>query len=233
MTLLELQRVGVSYGHGSQQRIALREVSLQLEPGELVVVWGRRRSGRSTLMRVAAGIETPGTGVVRLLGRELYGRTGEAGDEIGFCRKSFRPAEGRLVLDQLVMSQLARGVSPAQVHARAHAALQRAGVEHCWALAPDDLDLSDKMRVAIARALLRRPQLLVLDEPTLGVELLARDGILLLLRSLADEGLAILTSTGETTALSGSDRALSLSGGELRGATTPQLAPVIPLRHLA
>jgi ABC-type sugar transport system ATPase subunit len=73
----------------------------------------------------------------------------------------------------------------------------------------------------------------VIDEPTSSVELLERDPILSLLRSLADEGIAVLMSTGDATALSGSDRALSLSEGELRGETSPELAPVVALRRLA
>jgi ABC-type sugar transport system ATPase subunit len=76
-----------------------------------------------------------------------------------------------------------------------------------------------------------RPRLLVIDEPVKGVELVERDAILALLRGLADEGLGVLASAGETTALSGADRALALGGGELRGAAVPELAPVLSLRR--
>ena len=88
------------------------------------------------------------------------------------------------------------------------------------------------MRVVLARALALEPSLLVIDEPTRGVDLLERDAILALLRSLADDGLGVLTSAGETTALSAADRALSLTDGELHGNLDPELAPVVPLRIL-
>jgi ABC-type sugar transport system ATPase subunit len=62
------------------------------------------------------------------------------------------------------------------------------------------------------------------------VDLLQRDGILSLLRSLADDGVAVLASTGESTALRGADRTLTLSEGELRGPPARGLATVLPLR---
>ncbi|HUB75846.1 MAG TPA: hypothetical protein VL977_02260, partial [Solirubrobacteraceae bacterium] len=86
-------------------------------------------------------------------------------------------------------------------------------------------------------ALTLEPALLAIDEPIAGVDLLERESILALLRSLADEGIAILTCNGETTAFAGCDRALSLSEGRLRGKLTPELAPVTDLdtrrRHTA
>ena len=75
--------------------------------------------------------------------------------------------------------------------------------------------------MAIASALVTSPALLVIDEPTNGVDLLERDPILTLLRSLANEGPAVLMSTGEAQGLSGVDRALSLDNGELRGEVEP------------
>jgi ABC-type sugar transport system ATPase subunit len=73
----------------------------------------------------------------------------------------------------------------------------------------------------------------VIDEPTKGVDLLERDNILGLLRSLADENIAVLMSSAEATALAGADRALSLSAGKLRGSASPELADVLPLRREA
>jgi len=232
MILLELEHVSKRYRHGLRERVALRDVSLELYPGELVAVWGLRRSGRSTLLRIAAGIEAPDKGVVRFAGRDLADGGGNVlGSGIGYCPKAFRPAEGRTIIEEVVVGLLACGVSQSVAQARARSALERAGAERCAALEPSGLDSAEAIRVAIARALVFQPRLLVIDEPTKGVDLLARDGILLLLRSLADEGIAVLTSTGETTGLSGADRALSLGDGELRGSLAPELAPVVPLRH--
>jgi len=231
MSLLELQRVGKRYGSGVQSTIALREVAFAIEPGELVSVWGRRRSGKSSLLRVAAGIEPPDEGRVLLDGQDLCALPSGGLDQICWCRTSFRPAEGRLVLDQLVLGQLSRGTRPAAARERAGDALRRVGAHELIGIRCGDLDPAERTRVAIARALLRGPKLLVIDEPVLGVDLLARDGILSLLRSIADEGIAVLTSTGDVAGLENVDRALTLSDGELNGSAVPDRATVIPLRR--
>lgn len=234
MSLLELEHVSKRYGRRPGEPVALRDVSLQIEPGELVAVLGRRRSGRSTLLRVAAGVEVPDEGVVRFAGHNLAGGGGDEGNGgVGYCQRSFRPGEGRLVLDQIVVRLLARGASPSSAAWQAHAALVRAGAERCAELEPADLDGAEAVRVAIARTLAGNPRLLVIDEPTKGVDLLERDSILLLLRSLANEGVAVLMSTGETPCLSGVDRGLTIGDGELHGRQSSELAAVLPLRRAA
>jgi ABC-type cobalamin/Fe3+-siderophores transport system ATPase subunit len=234
MSLLELEHVNRRHRRSSHEHLVLRDVSLELYPGELTAVWGLRRSGRSTLLRVAAGIEPPDSGVVRFEGRDLAARGGEAlGGGIGYCQRSFRSAEGRTVLDELMVGQLARGVLPPAARSRAWAALERTDAAHCAAHGLGELDSAEAVRVMIARALALQPSLLVIDEPTKGVDLLERDPILLLARSLADDGLAVLMTVGESTGLSSADRALTLGGGELNGSSRPELAPVLPLRAAA
>ncbi|MGH2875711.1 MAG: ATP-binding cassette domain-containing protein [Solirubrobacteraceae bacterium] len=232
MTLLALEHVSRRYRSGAHERLVLEDVSLTLARGELLAVWGLRRSGRSTLLRIAAGVEPPDTGRVLFQGRDLAG-AGALGGGIGYCHTTPHDGEAGGVLDELIAGQLARGVPHQTAHTRAFAALERAGAGACAAHGLHELDGGESMRVAIARALSLEPSLLVIDEPTKGVDLLERDAILALLRSLADEGIALLLSAGETTALSGADRALSLSGGELRGQASPELAAVVPLRRRA
>jgi ABC-type multidrug transport system ATPase subunit len=233
MSLLALEHVGKQFGSGVQGRVALRDVSMQISPGELVSVWGRRRSGRSTLLRVAAGIEPPESGVVVLDGQDMYGLPMRGLDAIGYCRTSFRPSEGQLILDQLLLGQLSRGVSAATARGRATDALRRVEAERLLAARPGDLDTAERVRVAIARVLVRDPRLLVIDEPTIGVDLLARQGILALLRSLADDGIAVLSSTADSAGLENADRVLSLSDGEVSGSAIPDTASVIPISRRA
>jgi putative ABC transport system ATP-binding protein len=235
MVLLELAGVGKRYGRGQLERVALRDVCFELSAGELLAIWGRRNSGRSTLLRIAAGLEAPDRGVVSLRGRDLHARGGEnLREQIRYCRKTYRASEGQLVIDRLITAQLTRGIPGSAARTRAHDALARAGVSHCAALMPDRLDTAETVLVGIARSLVHQPRLLVIDEPTLGVDVFERDRILSLLRDLADDGVSVLMSVGETTCLAGADRALSLANGVLHGELqTRALAPVIPLRDAA
>lgn len=229
MSLLELDAV-IKRAAGDPQRLILRDACLQVQAGELAVVWGMRGSGRSTLMRIAAGIEPADGGCVRFEGRDLA-RHGERllGSGIGYCSKMLRFTDGHTALEHAMVGLLSRWVSPATARERARNALRRVGAERCEGMRQRQLTSAEAVRVALARTLALHPRLVVIDEPARGVELGDRDGILALLRQLADEGVAVLASTGESTGLSEADRALVLDGGRLRGAVA-EPAPVVPLR---
>jgi ABC-type sugar transport system ATPase subunit len=233
MSLLELRRVCKSSRRPRRTNV-LCEVSLELDAGELIAVWGLRRSGRSTLLRVAAGVDPPDTGVVLFEGKDLRARGATAlGGGVGYCQQSVGLPIGRRVLDKVRAGLLARGVTVPDAHSRAHMALERVGVERSGELMLGDLDGGEAVRVAIACALVLGPRVLVIDEPTKGVDLLDRDKILLLLRSLTDEGIAILMSDGDGSGLPDADRALSLAGGELHGKTSPEIGVLLPLQRVA
>jgi ABC-type multidrug transport system ATPase subunit len=228
MSLLELVHATKRFASGQRETVALRDVSLELDAGEWMVVYGQRRSGRTTLLRAAAGILPLDGGDVRFEGRELGGRRRPLGSELGYCSASFDPAHGGSVAEHVAVALLAHGVGRLRARACADAALAHVGAGGCANLDPRELHVDELVRAGIARALVTDPRLLLLDEPTNGVELLERDGILELLRSLADEGVAVLMTVGEPVA--GADRVLALDGGRLRGHALPEQAPVVPLR---
>lgn len=232
MSLLSLENVTQRYRQGARERLALNDVSLRLEPGELVAVWGARRSGRSTLLRVAAGIELAQEGLATFAGRDLAcHRDDILGTEIGYCQMSFASVEGGSVVEQVAAPLLARRLSPTAARRRAEAMLDRAGVADCGWRDTCELDPAEITRVSIARALMTDPGLLVVDEPTSGVGAVARDPLLGLLRSVANSGCAVLMTVGEASDLSGVDRAMSMVEGALRGAAQSASAEVLPLRR--
>jgi ABC-type Mn2+/Zn2+ transport system ATPase subunit len=133
------------------------------------------------------------------------------------------------VLDELIGSQLALGISHSSARVRAWEALERAGARHCEGRRLCELDRAEEVRAAIARALLQDPSLLLIDEPIKGVDPLERDKILDLLHALSREDISVLMTLDRGVGLFGADRALSLGEGRLRGPLAPELAPVVAL----
>jgi ABC-type sugar transport system ATPase subunit len=229
MSVLELEGVSKSYRHGARRIDALRDISLQVYERELVAVWGPRNSGRSTLLRVAAGIEAPDEGAVRFHARDLPVAGGAIAGGIAYCQPTIRGVEAQVVLDELIAAQLALGTRASGARGRALDALERAEARGCEGRRPYELDRAEAVRVGIARALLQRPTLLLIDEPTTGVHPLERERILRLIRTLTRDDIAVLMCLDKGSGLFVADRALSLSEGELRGHAPRDLAPVVDL----
>lgn len=228
MSLLVLQSVGKRYTDGRREHVALRDVSLDIEAGELVAVWGMRKSGRTTLLRVAAGLEPPDHGAVCFDGHDLTSdRTGLLGSEIGYYNVNFVASQGGTVVDHVAVGLLACSLSRDRARACADEMLARVGASSCADADPRSLDPTELARVAIARALICQPRLLLLDDPTNGVDVLQRDPILDLIRAIAQEGTAVLMTVSEATTIA--DRALSIHNGELHGDVAPEPAAVVPL----
>lgn len=227
VSTLVLDRVTKRFARG----VALDDVSLDVDAGEVVGVWGRRRSGRSTLLRVAAGIERPDAGEVRVEGADVW-RTRSARRTVAVWHPLFPPDHGRTVERQVAMP-LRRGRCPGDdVRIAARAALHRVGADACAERSPGDLDAEEIVRVALARALVTRPKVLVLDEPLTGIDVLAAEALLELIVEIArHERIAVLLTAAEVAQLAGVDRHLSISGGALRGTTEPTPADVLRLRR--
>lgn len=229
MSLLVLQSVSKCFSTGRRERLALHDVSLDLGAGEFVAVWGLRRSGRTTLLRVAAGLEAPDEGVVCFDGDDLARSRDEVlGSEIGYVTPTFAASHGATVVDHVALGLLATGLPLERARARAHDALGRVDAAGCADLDPRVLDAGELARVGLARALAARPRLLLLDDPTNGVDVLQRDPFLALVRSIADEGVAVLMAVSDAVTIA--DRVLSIDDGRLHGELAPEPAQVVQLR---
>ena len=232
MSLLSIEHVTKRRGGGRIERLVLKDVSLSIEVGELVAVWGLRRSGRTTLLRIATGMERPDDGTVLFAGEELARcRDKVLGRGVGCVQLPLSLGEGGSVLDQVAEGWLAGRSSLSAARRRAREVLAEVGAEGCAEFSPRELDAGEAVRVALARALIGGPRLLVVDEPTNGVDLMDRDPILRLLRGIANRGVAVLMTTGDGAALAGVDRPFTLDHGELLGGGTRPLASVSPLRR--
>lgn len=230
-SVLALDGVTKRYCDGRRTRTALHEVSLAVEAGELVAVWGARGSGRTTLLRVAAGMERPDAGSVRVAGADLAADLDVAlGDGIGFVQPRLLGPQKQRLADRLAIVLAMRGWSRSEARSRVREALHRFGVAHCEDLQVGQLDETESVRVGMAHALLLEPRLLLVDEPTAAVPLIERDGVLALLRDVAASGVAVLMTAGDAIGLSGVDRAITISDGRLRSNVVAPTASVVALR---
>ncbi|MBB4664771.1 ATP-binding cassette domain-containing protein [Conexibacter arvalis] len=234
MSLLSLSGVSKRYADARRMAVALDGVSLAVEAGEVVAVWGGRGSGRTTLLRVAAGLEQPDAGRVVFDGLDLVaGAEAATARGLAYVQPRLVGPQRQLLIDRVSVALVARGRSKSAARQEAEAVLGRVGAADCAGVRVGELDAVEAMRVGIAQALLFEPKLLVVDEPTATVPLIERDGVLTLLRSIADAGVAVLMTAGEAIGLSGVDRALTISRGRVHANVTADRADVIPLRPAA
>jgi len=219
MTLLALERVSKSHWRGRHEIVVLDDVSLEVDPGEMVAIFGQRAAGKSTLLRIAAGIEAPDAGTVRFDGHELGGgrlrRLGGIHPRIGWVGRQAPFASGMRMLDHVALPLL-RGASAEEAERRATRALKRVGAGELASARWHELSDAERTLVTIAHAIVRDPGLLLADDPTSGLGVEERETVLGLLRALAEEQrMAVLATVPEVPDALRSHRVMSLGDGEL------------------
>jgi len=221
--LLSFSSASKRYREGPRETTVLDRVSFDLYEGAAMGLYGERRSGKSTLLRLAAGIDSADEGSVRFEGRDLTGMS--RGEQARLLRGPIallRPAEllpgpGETVMDHVAMSAGSAGLSLREARRRALCALELAGVAGvCAEEITMSLSPGERARVMLARALVREPRLLLVDEPASMPRLLERDRYCALLRSIArDRKIALLIASEDMGALQGVAALASISDGEL------------------
>jgi predicted ABC-type transport system involved in lysophospholipase L1 biosynthesis ATPase subunit len=233
MTLLELTDVSRCLRDGARELIVLDGVSFDVHAGELIGLYGERRSGKSTLLRIAAGLQAPDAGTVSFDGVELAGlsiggrarlrRRGGLALAIG---DSGPLTSSQPVIEYVALPLTGDGLTLGESEGLARPVLERVGVSAHPHLRVDQLSLSDRLRVELARALAREPRLLLVDEPAVLPGPGERRELLSLLHSLSQEGIAVVIASEDMNMLTGVGRFLTLGDGRLR--STDSRRRVIP-----
>jgi putative ABC transport system ATP-binding protein len=230
--LLELTDVTKSYLRGSQELRVLRGSSLRVGVGEVVCVLGSRGQGKTTLLRIAAGMESADSGVVSFRGQSLAGLSdrrlsGLLAGQIAWAGKS-GPGTGVRLLDYIAMPLLVgadrlerpglleRWHAKRDVYAHARAALERVGAQGCADQQWEHISDWERALVELAQAVARRPALLLIDDITDTLGIRETDELVALVRSLSRElGIGVLMSVSDPQATLLSDRIVTLAGGRL------------------
>ncbi len=208
---LAIEELCYRYG----EKVALDAISLQLDRGEFVAVLGPNGAGKSTLMALLTRLLLPATGSVRVFGHSLCRQPGAALARVGVVFQ-----ESTLDLDLSVEQNLhyhgaLRGMSARSLRPRIREELRRFGVDDCARLRMRQLNGGHRRRVELARALLHRPSLLLLDEPTAGLDPNVRRSLRDHVRELcAEDGVAVLWTTHMLDEVEARDSVVFLHRGE-------------------
>jgi len=198
---------------------ALRGVSGEVPAGRIVAVTGRSGSGKSTLLHLAAGIDAPTSGDVVLLGRPLAAladgeRTRLRRDHVGLVFQFFHLLPHLSVEENVLVPALVAGDPLRDATARARELLARVELAGRAGDAVQKLSGGEMQRVALCRALLRRPRLLLADEPTGNLDEESGERVMDLLLELArDEGSAVLLATHSRELAARADETWTLHSG--------------------
>jgi ABC-type multidrug transport system ATPase subunit len=220
MTLLAIEHVGKTHWVGPYEKRVLADVSLTMQPGDLLGVWGAQRSGKSTLLRLAAGLELPDVGTVRFDGIDLASLPTENRGrvrltDIGLVRGDGPHSRAFSVLDYVAVPLYER-YRPKQARSRALAMLKRLDVAECRDARWNQLSDGEKTLVSLAHGLVREPRLLLVDDPTSGLDTLQQKEVVELLRSAAaQEHIAVLMTSSILSAVTDAHEAFTLSDGRL------------------
>jgi predicted ABC-type transport system involved in lysophospholipase L1 biosynthesis ATPase subunit len=220
--LLCLESVSKSFSHGAHVQPVLRDVSLRLGGGQSAAVVGERFAGKTTLLRIAAGIERPSAGDVLFEGRNLRQLASRArgrllGDAIAWCDRG-EPGMDLLVRDLVALSLLmGRSENRRQALGRADVALESLGALRCARKRWVELSTWERMLVSLARGVVCEPRLLVVDDLLDGFGGLRSIDAAHLLRELsARVGCAVLLGTSDREASVLAEKVYALQDGRLR-----------------
>jgi putative ABC transport system ATP-binding protein len=220
-SVIELHAVHKTYHLGQHVIPALQGVDLTVQRGELLALTGPSGSGKSTILNLCGLIDTPDSGDIWLGGQSVNGlnevqRTLLRRDALGFVFQSFNLVPVMTVFDNVDYPLFIAGVPLAERRERVAAQLKAVGLKDHAHHRPDALSGGQRQRVAIARALVKRPKLVIADEPTASLDSHTADQVLDLMRECCHaEGAAFVIATHDSRLTRRCDRVLALLDGRL------------------
>ncbi len=217
-----------SFGAGEAAARVLRDVSLELHSGEVLLLMGPSGSGKSTLLAVLSGLLRPDRGAVTILGEDLWQMSEKARERFrlrhfGFVFQGFNLFPSLTAREQLEMVvRWGEGSSRREARRRVAAMLELLGLGRRAHIRADQLSGGEKQRVAVGRALLKRPRFCFADEPTGSLDWGHGEQVIELLHSAAHARGATLFLVGHDPRLVPcADRVLHLVDGQLSDEPAP------------
>jgi lipoprotein-releasing system ATP-binding protein len=220
--VLNLSGISKAYHLGEPTEIVvLSGADLTIKAGEVVGLIAPSGAGKSTLLHIAGLLDTPDSGKVAISGQDQTGksdrrRTRTRRQDVGFIYQFHHLLQEFTAQENVVLPQLANGVTQAQAKARAQMLLTKIGLQDRTNHRPSELSGGEQQRVAFCRALANEPKLLLADEPTGNLDPATSDTVFgALMELVRDTGLSALIATHNLELAKRMDRVVQLEDGVL------------------
>jgi len=219
--MISLHQVTKTYETPAGKFAALKDIDLEIEPGQFVGIVGKSGSGKSTLLNMVAGIDRPSSGSVAVAGTEIQSMSENKlaawrGRNVGFVFQFFQLLPTLTAAENVMLPMdFSKSVPLRERRKRAVALLERVGVGLQADKLPATLSGGEQQRVAIARALANEPPLVLADEPTGNLDSVTATAILDLFRFMANDGTTVVIATHEADIARVIDRRIEISDGTL------------------
>jgi len=224
--MLSLQNVTKDFQLDENTRITpVRNVTLDIGPGELIVIIGRSGTGKTTLLNLAAGLIRPTSGRVTVDGRDLAAMTDQELSQlrtrtIGFVFQFPSLLSSFTVLENIAMpAHFVTGNGHREVRRRAEEILGLMGLADKKNVYPRQLSAGEQKRVVISRSLINDPQIVLADEPTSDLDSKTEREVMALLKEVNARGVAFLMVTHNLQLLPFATRAFEMENGALKEVT--------------
>lgn len=224
MSLISLSHVSKTYPNGHK---ALVDVSVAVDPGEVLAIIGPSGCGKSTLLRTVNGLEPVDSGSIVVNGREVTSSATKLKDvrsDVGMVFQSYDLFPHLTVMENLLLApKVVQGADQAQARERALGLLERVGLRAKADARPRELSGGQKQRVAIVRALMMQPRALLLDEITASLDPEIVREVLDVVVGLARDGMTMLVVTHEMSfARAVADRVAFMDAGRIVEIAPPE-----------
>ena len=229
---LHVSHVTKRFGEGETEVVAVRDISLDVEPGEVVLIMGPSGSGKTTLLLIIGGLLKASDGAIRLDEVDLTALSeGRLPDvrlrHFGFIFQDFNLLSALSVQDNVAFAAELTGIGHREAREKARQLLGQLGLSHRLKFSPEKLSGGEKQRVAIARALINEPSLILADEPTANLDSKAGHDTMQLLRRIAkDERRSVVIVSHDQRIRDIADRVLWLEDGQFKDIVTMATDPV-------
>ena len=216
MSFVELQQVSRAYGNGEKTFYALDHIDLTMEKGEFVVVLGPSGAGKSTLLNLLGGMDSPTGGSIRIGDQDIAAMSGKQltkfrASNVGFVFQFYN------IMPTLTVEEnvgIIRDVTETDYDVMD--VLASVGLQEHAAKFPSELSGGEQQRVSIARAIMKKPDVLLCDEPTGALDSNTGVGVLQLLCDQTKNGTTVIVVTHNTLITEIADRVIRLKNGKVQ-----------------